>query len=103
MEQTAGTDVVVATRFHNGVCALKMGKPTISIGYARKNEALLNDVGLAGYSQHIETFAVDTLIRQFEHLLQDRMRHAAEIRTRVQEFRSRLDRQDARLLAMLER
>lgn len=103
MEQIAETDVVVATRFHNVVCALKMGKPTISLGYARKNEALLNDVGLAGYSQHVETFAVGLLIRQFEQLLRERAHHAAVIRARVEDYRSRLARQDAELSALLDR
>ncbi len=36
MTQLAETDIVVATRYHNVVCALMLGKPTISIGYAKK-------------------------------------------------------------------
>lgn len=103
MEQIADTDIVVATRFHNIVCALKMGKPTISLGYARKNEALQNDVGLVDYSQHIETFAVDRLTQQFEQLLRERAHHAAMIRTRVEDYRSQLARQDAALAVWLDR
>ncbi len=30
------TDIIVASRFHNVVCALKLSKPTISIGYEAK-------------------------------------------------------------------
>ena len=51
MRQMAETDVVVATRFHNVVCALKTGKPTLSLSYAQKNAALLDDAGLGSYMQ----------------------------------------------------
>ena len=37
----APASTVVATRFHNVMCALRLGKPTISIGYAKKNVALV--------------------------------------------------------------
>ena len=47
MQQMADTDIVVATRYHNVVCALRMSKPTISIGYAEKNDALLRRSGWA--------------------------------------------------------
>ena len=49
MHQMAETRIVVATRFHNVVCALKMKKPTISIGYASKNDVLLAEMGLAEF------------------------------------------------------
>src|SRR5262249_39800526 len=65
MKQIALTDIVVATRFHNVVCALKLGRPTISIGYADKNDALLADMGLGDFCQHIESLDVDLLIKQF--------------------------------------
>ncbi len=36
MQQIAKTDVVIASRYHNIVCALAMGRPTISMAYASK-------------------------------------------------------------------
>ena len=36
MARMAETDIVIATRFHNIVCALKMGKPTLSLSYAEE-------------------------------------------------------------------
>ena len=48
MRQIAATDVVVATRYHNVVCALKLGKPTVSVGYAEKNDVLMAEMGLGG-------------------------------------------------------
>ncbi len=58
MAQIADTDLVVATRYHNVVCALRVGKPTISIGYAKKNDVLLAEMGLADYCQDIERLDV---------------------------------------------
>jgi polysaccharide pyruvyl transferase WcaK-like protein len=71
MQQIAETDVVVATRYHNVVCALKLGRPVISIGYAEKNDALMAGVGLDRFCQAIETLDVDRLIRQFTELTAD--------------------------------
>jgi polysaccharide pyruvyl transferase WcaK-like protein len=62
----AGT--VVATRYHNIVCALQLCRPTISIGYAAKNLALMTDMGLAEYCQSVNSLDVATLIEQFNRL-----------------------------------
>jgi polysaccharide pyruvyl transferase WcaK-like protein len=68
MHEIAETDVVVATRFHNVVCALKLGRPVLSIGYAEKNDALMTEVGLGRFCQSIETLDVDLLIQHFVEL-----------------------------------
>ena len=47
----APVGTVVATRYHNVMCALKLAKPTISIGYAQKNLSLMADMGLAEFCQ----------------------------------------------------
>ena len=44
IRQIALTDIVVATRYHHVVCALKLSRLTIFIGYADKNDALLADM-----------------------------------------------------------
>jgi polysaccharide pyruvyl transferase WcaK-like protein len=40
---------VVATRLHNLMFALKLGKPTIALSYARKIDAMMADLGLGEY------------------------------------------------------
>lgn len=65
MRQMASVEIVVATRYHNVLCALRLAKPTLSIGYADKNEVLMTSMGLAGFSQSVRTFDVDRLIAQF--------------------------------------
>ena len=51
---------------------MKLGKPTVSLGYADKNERLMNEFGLGEFSQPVETFDVDLLVRQIEKV---RTRH----------------------------
>jgi polysaccharide pyruvyl transferase WcaK-like protein len=99
MEQMALTDVVVATRFHNIVCALKMCRPTISLSYARKNDVLMAEMGLGEYCQHVENFDVETLVSQFSRLVADREKHEQGIRARIAEFREQIEKQDACLLS----
>ena len=101
MRQIALTDIVVATRFHNVVCALKLGRPTISIGYADKNDALLADMGLGDFCQHIESLDVDLLIKQFITLAGQRGEHEERIREVNRAYQQRLAHQDALLASKL--
>jgi polysaccharide pyruvyl transferase WcaK-like protein len=97
MEQIAGTDIVVATRFHNVVAALKLARPVVSIGYASKNDALLAEMGLAEFCQHIEELDTDRLILQFTTLLNARDGHEREIREHVDFYWRRLTEQEGLL------
>jgi polysaccharide pyruvyl transferase WcaK-like protein len=94
MGQIAETDVVVASRYHNVVCALKLGKPTVSIGYARKNDVLMAEMGLGSFCQHIERLDLDLLIEQFTRLLADRQGYEQYIRDANRRCQEQLDRQD---------
>lgn len=80
MAEMAAAEVVVATRFHNIICALKLGKPTVSLGYADKNEHLMTEFGLGDFSQPVEAFDVDLLLRQIE-----------EVRTRQRSVRALME------------
>jgi polysaccharide pyruvyl transferase WcaK-like protein len=97
MRQIADTDVVVATRFHNVVCALKLGKPTISIGYGQKHDPLMAEVGLARFCQQIETLDLDRLIEQFAQLTAERRRYAELLREVNIVYGQRLKQQRLRL------
>jgi len=72
---------VVATRYHNVVCALMLSKPTISIGYGEKNAVLMAGTGLAGYCQSAGSLDVGRLTEQFADL----ERHAARLRHAITE------------------
>ena len=101
MRQIGETELVVATRFHNIVCALMMAKPVISIGYAKKNDVLLGEAGLGDFCQHIERLDIDLLKRQFETLMAERERHIPRIAATAEAYRQDLEAQEARLLAEL--
>jgi polysaccharide pyruvyl transferase WcaK-like protein len=101
MRQIAETDVVVATRFHNVVCALKLGKPTISIGYGQKHDALMAEMGLGSFRQHIERLEFDLLVEQFTQLIADRQRYEHRIRDTTVSYQNRLERQDFLLASTL--
>ena len=89
MYQVADTDFVVATRFHNIICALKLGKPCISIGYAPKFDVLMAEMGLAEFCQHIERLDIDRLTAQ----LSDLMANQAEYREALQKVNREYERQ----------
>jgi polysaccharide pyruvyl transferase WcaK-like protein len=101
MEQMADTDLVVATRYHNVVCALRMGKPTISIGYADKNDALLAEMGLADYCQNIERLDVEHLEMQTLQIIADRASVEDRIRRAISRFEIRLREQEDLIASMI--
>jgi polysaccharide pyruvyl transferase WcaK-like protein len=65
MTQIAKVDVVVGTRYHNVVCALKLAKPTVSISYSAKSDRIMAEMGLGDFCQDARTVDVDKLIEQF--------------------------------------
>jgi polysaccharide pyruvyl transferase WcaK-like protein len=56
---------VVAMRYHNVLCALRLCKPTVSVGYSSKNDALMTDMGMAEFCQSARSLDVGRLIEQF--------------------------------------
>jgi polysaccharide pyruvyl transferase WcaK-like protein len=101
MRQIARTHVVVATRFHNIVCAMKMCKPSISISYAKKNDVLMAEMGLGELCQHIECLDVDLLIKQFSALVAERHRHEQTMLQVNALYRARLGQQEQMLIKTL--
>ncbi|MFE0192326.1 polysaccharide pyruvyl transferase family protein [Streptomyces sp. NPDC058989] len=68
MKETAAADTVVATRYHNLVCALKTGTPTLALTYAAKSDALMDRMGLAAYCHPAREVDADRLLEQFRAL-----------------------------------
>ena len=68
IREMAPVGMVVATRYHNVMCALKLCKPTISLGYSRKFISLMADMGLAEFHQFADSLDLDRLIEQFKEL-----------------------------------
>ncbi|MFF3493125.1 polysaccharide pyruvyl transferase family protein [Streptomyces sp. NPDC002795] len=68
MKETAAADTVVATRYHNLICALKSGTPTLALTYAAKSDALMERMGLGAYHHPAREVDADRLIEQFRDL-----------------------------------
>lgn len=94
MQQIAKTDVVIASRYHNIVCALAMGRPTISMAYASKNDALLHDTGLAAFCHRIDNFDPETILSQVDFAFEHQTILTTQVKAGVERYRSRLARQE---------
>jgi polysaccharide pyruvyl transferase WcaK-like protein len=68
LAQLAATDFVVASRFHNVLLALMLGKPVLAISYNEKVDALIASVGLTEFCQDIERIDLEKMNRQFDEL-----------------------------------
>ena len=87
--EPAGT--IVATRYHNVICALRLAKPTISLGYGANHDALMAQMGLAEYCQDARALDVDRLIGQFA----DIQNRSAQLRPVIAERNEALAREVA--------
>jgi polysaccharide pyruvyl transferase WcaK-like protein len=101
MREMASVDTVVATRYHNVLCALKLCKPTVSVGYAAKNDVLMSDMGLGRFCHPVRQLDVDRLIDQFTELESQSARLRAAMAARNEDAARRLDRQFQVLSAAL--
>ncbi|WP_432137026.1 MULTISPECIES: polysaccharide pyruvyl transferase family protein [unclassified Streptomyces] len=81
MEETAAADAVVATRYHNLVCALKAGTPTLALSYAAKSDALMDRMGLGAFCHPARDVDADRLLEQFREL----EKRSAELRQTLTE------------------
>ena len=93
MAEIGQTDLVIATRYHNVVSALRMGRPTISLGYANKNDELLWRTGLGEYCHDVETFDPEVIKHQVLEIFDRRQALQPKIRHVVEGFCMALDEQ----------
>lgn len=89
MKEMAAADTVVATRYHNLICALKVGTPTLAIGYAAKSDALMDRMGLGAYCHPAREVDADRLLEQFRAL----EKRSAELRRTLAERNQEVARQ----------
>jgi polysaccharide pyruvyl transferase WcaK-like protein len=98
MRQLADVDLVVASRFHNVLLALLLGRPAVSMSYNQKNDALMGEMGLAAYCQTLDGLDLARLKAQFEALEGDAARLRPSIRAKVNRYRQDLDAQYDRIV-----
>lgn len=68
MREMAAARTVVATRYHNLVCALKVGTPALALSYAAKSDTLMARMGLAAYCHPAREVDAERLLGQFRAL-----------------------------------
>jgi polysaccharide pyruvyl transferase WcaK-like protein len=85
-EEMMRGEVVIASRFHNLICALRLARPTISIGYASKNRHLMQALGLDEYCQEIEDLDAGQLIAQVRAARENAGELAARIRRGTSDY-----------------
>lgn len=98
LREIGASDLVIAARFHNILKAVLLGRPAISISYARKNDELMSAMGLAGYCHPIETFDPAQVFEQVQQLAALPEPPTATLSQRVTEYRVTLASQFDRLL-----
>ena len=81
MKEMAAADTVVATRYHNLVCALKVGAPTLAVSYSAKSDTLMAEMGLGEYCHPAREADADRILQQFREL----ERRSAEVRATLSE------------------
>src|SRR5690606_2105511 len=68
-------------RYHNLVCALKVGTPALAVSYAAKSDRLMADMGLGEHCHPARDIDAGRLLEQFRALERDR----AEVRRTLAE------------------
>jgi polysaccharide pyruvyl transferase WcaK-like protein len=101
MQEMALVDVVVATRYHNVLCALKLAKPTVSLGYAAKNDVLMAEMGLGEFCQNARSLDLDLLLDQFRTVVSRRAELHTVLASRNLANSARLEAQFTALTAAL--
>jgi polysaccharide pyruvyl transferase WcaK-like protein len=91
--QLSTTEVVVASRFHNLLLALMLGKPALAISFHEKDDSLMTAVGLQEFCQDIARLDVSALIGQFVRLEENADHLRKEIRRKTRGYLRELDRQ----------
>ena len=99
MRQIGDTKIVIATRYHNVVCSLKLARPTISIGYEAKNEAVMTDVGLRSFCQHIDSLDVERLKEQTIELLERISFYEQQTQRGLENVQRRMQQQEEFLIS----
>ena len=93
MGQLASVDLVIASRYHNVVLGLLLGKPVVSLSYEPKHDAVMRDMGLGDYCQPLDDFSVERVAEQVQRLETNSTSLGAGIAARAAANRASLDEQ----------
>ncbi|HEX6357339.1 polysaccharide pyruvyl transferase family protein [Actinophytocola sp.] len=101
LREMARVDAIVASRYHNVLAAVKLGKPTVAVGYAAKSDALMAEMGVGEFCQSIRDLDVDRLVKQFTVMEERSAELRAVLTRRNTEMTRRVELQLAELSAIV--
>ncbi len=101
LTQLEGVDFVIASRFHNVLLALLLGKPVVSVSYEAKNDALMQQMGLGRFCQTLDAPDLQRLLVQFRELQQEAAALRAALAQRTAANRAQLAQQYQAIAALL--
>jgi polysaccharide pyruvyl transferase WcaK-like protein len=93
LAQLAAVDVVVASRFHNVLLALLLGRPVVSLSYNPKNDALMAEVGLGAYASGLDALDVSRVLSELQALEKEASSLLPAVAAKAAEYRMALERQ----------
>jgi polysaccharide pyruvyl transferase WcaK-like protein len=70
-EEMRRAEVVIASRFHNLIRALRLARPTVPAGYAKKNHHVMEALGLEAYSRDLADVDTSSLVAQVRAACED--------------------------------
>ncbi len=97
LSQIDATDLVIASRFHNILLALMLGKPVLALSYHEKIDALMADMGLPEFCQDIEQIDLEKMAPQFDRLVEKASCITQELRQKSGNRRTALNDQYERI------
>jgi polysaccharide pyruvyl transferase WcaK-like protein/glycosyltransferase involved in cell wall biosynthesis len=86
-EQMSTAELVVASRYHNLICALRLGRPVVSLSYGDKSAWLMARFGLQSYERPIEDLKPEAVLAELAELRRDEAVLARRIRDKADELR----------------
>ena len=103
LSQLAMTDLVVASRFHNVLLSIVLGKPVVALSYHEKVASLMDEFGLSEFCHDIEDFDSDKLIAQIAILGDGKANFKGQTPTarQAENYRKALDDQYERICRSL--
>jgi polysaccharide pyruvyl transferase WcaK-like protein len=90
-EEMRQAEVVIASRFHNLISALRLARPTISIGYADKNRHLMDALGVGGYCQDLKQLNARELVAQIRAARENSEALTARIRQGTSDYAEKVE------------
>jgi polysaccharide pyruvyl transferase WcaK-like protein len=93
LSQLAGTDIVVASRFHNVLLALMLGKPVLAISFHEKVDSLMRAMEMTEFRQDIENVDVIKLVDQLHELEENVESIGCRLKRKSELYRRNLEEQ----------